>query len=150
MMKEFKAFAMKGSMVDLAIGIVIGGAFGTVVKSLVDDIIMPPIGLLLGHVDFKNLFVVLRDGPKAPPPYPTLDAAHAAGAVTWNYGLFINSIVAFIIVAFSIYLVIRAMNRLQPPAAEAAPNTRDCPFCARAIPLAATRCPECTSQLGAA
>ncbi|HET8648634.1 MAG TPA: large conductance mechanosensitive channel protein MscL [Gemmatimonadales bacterium] len=150
MMKEFKAFAMKGSMVDLAIGIVIGGAFGTVVKSLVDDIIMPPIGLLLGHVDFKNLFVVLRDGAKAPPPYATLDGAQAAGAVTWNYGLFINSLVAFFIVAFSIYLVIRMMNRLQPPAAEAAPNTRDCPFCARAIPLAATRCPECTSQLGAA
>ena len=147
MLKEFKAFAIKGNAVDLAVGIIIGGAFGTIVQSLVNDVIMPPIGLLLGNVDFKDLFWVLKDGVKAPPPYLTIAAAQDAGAVTLNYGRFINSLVAFLIVAFVVFLLVRVMNRLQPEEAAAAPNTKDCPFCARSIPIKATRCPECTSSL---
>ena len=150
MLKEFKAFAMRGNVLDLAVGIIIGGAFGTVVKSLVDDIIMPPIGLALGNVDFSNLFVRLKDGPKAPPPYSTLAEAHSAGAVTINYGLFFNSVIAFLIVAFAVFLIVRAANRLQPKEAAAAPSTKDCPYCKMPIPLAATRCPQCTSDLKAA
>ena len=147
MLKEFKAFAIKGNAVDLAVGIIIGGAFGTIVQSLVNDVIMPPIGLLLGNVDFKDLFWVLKDGVKAPPPYLTIAAAQDSGAVTLNYGRFINSVVAFLIVAFVVFLLVRAMNRLKPEEAAAAPNTKDCPFCARSIPINATRCPECTSSL---
>lgn len=147
MLKEFKAFVMRGNVLDLAVGIVIGAAFGTIVKSLVDDLVMPPIGLALGDVDFTNLFVLLKDGPKAPPPYGSLADAHAAGAVTLNYGVFINTLVAFLIVAFAVFLVVRAANRLHPPDAAAAPNTRDCPFCRMAIPVGATRCPQCTSEL---
>src|SRR4051812_837059 len=122
MLKEFKAFIMRGNVLDLAVGIIIGGAFGTIVKSLVDDVIMPPIGLALGNVDFSNLFVLLKVGPKGPPPYATLADAHAAGAVTLNYGMFINNIVTFLIVAFAIFLVVRTANRLRPPEAAAAPN----------------------------
>ena len=148
MLKEFKAFVMRGNVLDLAVGIIIGGAFGTIVKSLVDDVIMPPIGLALGNVDFSNLFILLKPGPKGPPPYATLADAHAAGAVTVNYGMFINNVVTFIIVAFVIFLVVRTANRLRPPAA--APSTKDCPYCRMPIPVDAKRCPHCTSDLRAA
>ena len=145
MFKEFKAFIMRGNVLDLAVGIIIGGAFGTIVKSLVDDVIMPPIGLALGNVDFANLFLLLKPGPKGPPPYATLADAHAAGAVTVNYGMFINNIVTFVIVAFVIFLVVRTANRLRPP--EAAAATKDCPYCRTPIPVGAVRCPHCTSDL---
>lgn len=146
MMKEFRDFAMRGNVVDLAVGVIIGAAFGAIVKSLVDDVLMPPIGLLLGNVDFSNLFLVLKEGATAT-PYLSLAAAKEAGAVTLNYGLFINSIVSFLIVAFAIFMVIKNINRLKKPEPAAAPTTKDCPYCATAIPLAATRCPHCTSQL---
>ena len=150
MFKEFKAFIMRGNVLDLAVGIIIGAAFGTIVKSLVDDLIMPPVGLALGNVDFSNLFVVLKEGAKAAAPYATLADAKAAGAVTLNYGLFINNIVTFLIVAFAVFLVVRTANRLRPPEAAAAPNTRDCPYCRMPIPVGATRCPQCTSDLKSA
>ena len=150
MLKEFKAFALRGNVLDLAVGIIIGGAFGTIVKSLVDDIIMPPIGLALGNVDFSNLFILLKPGLKAPPPYASLAEANAAGAVTVNYGSFINNVVTFLIVAFAVFLVVRMANRLKPQDASAAPATRDCPYCRMAIPVAASRCPHCTSDLKAA
>lgn len=150
MFKEFKAFMMRGNVLDLAVGIIIGAAFGTIVKSLVDDVIMPPVGLALGGVDFTNLFSVLKEGAKAAGPYASLADAKAAGAVTVNYGLFINNLVTFLIVAFAIFLVVKAANRLRPPEAAAAPNTRDCPFCRMPIPVGATRCPQCTSDLRSA
>lgn len=146
MLKEFKAFIMRGNVLDLAVGIIIGAAFGTIVKSLVDDVIMPPIGLALGDVDFANLFLLLKEGPKAAPPYTTLADAHAAGAVTVNYGMFINNLVTFLIVAFVIFLVVRMANRLRPPEA-VTPNTKDCPYCRMPIPVGAVRCPQCTSEL---
>jgi large conductance mechanosensitive channel len=149
-LKEFKAFAMRGNVLDLAVGFILGGAFGTIVKSLVDDVIMPPVGLLLGNVDFSNLFLLLKAGPKGPPPYASLAEAHAAGAVTLNYGVFINSIIAFLIVAFAVFLIVRGANRLQPKEAEAAPSTKDCAYCKMPIPIGATRCPNCTSDLRAA
>ena len=145
-LKEFREFAMRGSVVDMAVGIIIGAAFGAIVKSLVDDVLMPPIGLLLGQVDFSNLFAVLREGATAG-PYASLAAARAAGAVTVNYGLFINSIISFAIVAFAVFMLIRSLNRLRKAEAALPPATRDCPFCCTAIPVAATRCPNCTSQL---
>jgi large conductance mechanosensitive channel len=147
MFKEFKAFALRGNVLDLAIGIIIGGAFGTIVKSLVDDVIMPPIGLALGNVDFANLFYILSPGTKAPPPYATLADASAAGAVTINYGQFINNVITFVIVAFAVFLIVRAANRLKPQDAAAAPATKDCPYCRMAIPVGATRCPHCTTEL---
>ena len=150
MLKEFKAFVMRGNVLDLAVGIIIGAAFGTIVKSLVDDVIMPPIGLALGNVDFSDLYVLLKEGVKAAPPYASLADAKAAGAVTLNYGQFINNVVTFIIVAFAVFLVVRVANRLRPPEAAEAPNTRDCPSCRMPIPVAATRCPQCTSDLRAA
>jgi large conductance mechanosensitive channel len=150
MLKEFRAFAMRGNVLDLAVGIIIGGAFGTIVKSLVDDVIMPPIGLALGNVDFSNLFVLLQSGPKSPPPYSSLAEAHAAGAVTINYGVFINSIITFLIIAFAVFLIVRAANRMMPHEAAAAPTSRDCPYCKMPIPIGATRCPQCTSDLRAA
>jgi large conductance mechanosensitive channel len=146
MFKEFREFAMRGNVVDLAVGIIIGGAFGTIVKSLVDDVIMPPIGLALGNVDFSDLFVMLRGGTKAAPPYSTLAEAQAAGAVTINYGLFVNSVITFLIIAFAVFLLVRTINRLKPPPAPA-PTTKDCPYCRMPIPVGATRCPECTSEL---
>lgn len=149
MLKEFKAFAMRGNVIDLAVGIIIGGAFGSIVNSLVNDVLMPPIGLLLGNADFSDLFVLLQGGTKAPMPYATLADAQAAGAVTMNLGLFANSVIAFLIVAFSVFLLVRAINRMQPQEAAAAPNTTDCPHCRMAIPVAATRCPHCTSELRA-
>jgi large conductance mechanosensitive channel len=147
MLKEFKAFAMRGNVIDLAVGIIIGGAFGTIVKSLVDDVIMPPIGLALGNVDFADLFMLLKAGAKSPPPYATLAEAQAAGAVTLNYGVFVNAVITFLIVAFSVFLLVRAANRLKPQEAPAAPTTKECPYCRMAVPVAATRCPHCTSEL---
>ncbi|HVD32407.1 MAG TPA: large conductance mechanosensitive channel protein MscL [Gemmatimonadales bacterium] len=149
MLKEFKAFVMRGNVLDLAVGIIIGASFGTIVNSLVDDIIMPPIGLALGNVDFANLFVLLKPGLKAPAPYATVADAQAAGAVTINYGNFVNNVVTFIIVAFVVFLIVRVANRLKPQDA-AAPSTKDCPYCRMAIPVTATRCPHCTSDLKAA
>ena len=142
MLKEFKEFAMKGNVLDLAIGIVLGSAFGAIVKSLVEDIIMPPIGLLLGNIDFTNLFLDLSG--KA---FPTLKAAKDAGAATINYGLFINTVINFVIVAFVIFLLVRQINLMKKEPAPAAPNTKECQYCLSAIPLKATRCPNCTSQL---
>jgi large conductance mechanosensitive channel len=140
---EFREFAMRGNVLDMAIGIIIGTAFGKIVSSLVSDIIMPPIGLLLGNVDFSELFITLSGGS-----YPTLAAAKEAGAVTINYGLFINTIIDFLIVAFVIFLLIRQVNKARaPPAAAPAPATKDCPFCLSSIPTKAIRCPHCTSQL---
>ena len=148
MLKEFKEFAMRGNVVDMAVGVVIGAAFGAIVKSLVDDILMPVLGLLLGDADFTNLFVVLREGVTAG-PYETLTLAQEAGAVTLNYGLFINAIVSFLIVAFAIFLLVRSINRMQreeetPPAE---PTTKECPHCFSEIAIKATRCPNCTSAL---
>jgi large conductance mechanosensitive channel len=150
MFKEFKAFVMRGNVLDLAVGIIIGAAFGTIVKSLVDDVIMPPVGLALGDVDFADLFVLLREGPKAAAPYASLADARAAGAVTINYGVFINNLVTFVIVAFAVFLVVRTANRLRPPEAAEAPNTKDCPYCRMPIPVGASRCPQCTSELRSA
>ena len=148
MLKEFKEFAMRGNVVDMAVGIIIGAAFGTIVKSLVSDVIMPPIGLLLGNVDFSNLFVVLKQGAAAG-PYASLTDAQAAGAVSINYGAFINTLISFVIVAFAVFLVIRGINKMkrqkEEPAAE--PTTKVCPCCQSAIPIKAIRCPFCTSEL---
>lgn len=148
MIKEFKEFAMRGNVVDMAVGIIIGAAFGTIVKSLVSDVIMPPIGLALGGVDFANLFAVLREGAVAG-PYASLADAQAAGAVTINYGAFINTIISFLIVAFAVFVLIRGINRLkraeEAPAAE--PTTKQCPHCLSVIPIEATRCAHCTSDL---
>lgn len=140
---------MRGNVLDLAVAVVIGAAFGVVVKSFTDDILMPPVGLALGHVDFANLYVLLKAGPKVPAPYASLADAKAAGAVTMNYGQFINNIITFLIVALAVFLVIRMAARMyrKPVAAVA---TKLCPFCATNVPLAATRCPNCTSELRAA
>ena len=145
MLKEFKEFAMRGNVLDLAIGVIIGGAFGKIVTSLVNDIIMPPIGLLLGGINFKDLFIDLSGKG-----YTSLAAAQEAGAATINYGLFINTLLDFIIVAFVIFLVVRAVNRLHPPQPTpkpSAPTTEKCPYCKTEIAIDATRCPNCTSQL---
>jgi len=146
MLKEFKEFAMRGNVVDMAVGIIIGAAFGAIVKSLVDDVIMPPIGMLLGNVDFTNLYVVLKDGAAAG-PYAALAEARKAGAVTINYGLFVNSVLSFVIVAFSVFLLIRGMNRMKQQEAAAEPTKKDCPRCFTEIPVKAARCPNCTSEL---
>ena len=148
MLKEFKEFALKGNVVDLAVGIIIGGAFGVIVKSLVDDVLMPPVGMLLGGVDFANLFLVLKSGATAAGPYASLAEAKAAGAVTINYGVFLNAIVSFLIVAFAVFLLIRGINRMRRRGEAAPPpSTKECPYCVSAIPIKATRCPQCTSQL---
>ena len=150
MLKDFKAFIMKGNVVDMAVGIIIGVAFGAIVSSVVKDVIMPPIGLALGKVDFSNLFVMLQMG-KVPGPYPSLAEAQAAGAVTINYGLFINTIINFLIIAVVVFFfIVRPIAMMQAPkkvSAPAAPTTKDCAYCATAIPIKATRCPHCTSQL---
>jgi large conductance mechanosensitive channel len=148
MFKEFKEFAMKGSVLDMAVGIIIGAAFGGIVQSFVTDILMPPIGLLLGHVDFANLFILLGAGA-AEGPFASLAQAQAAGAVTFNYGLFINKVINFLIVAFALFLVVRSMNRLRKKQEAAAPpaETKECPFCLSVIPLKARRCPHCTSEV---
>jgi large conductance mechanosensitive channel len=147
MWNEFKAFVMRGNVMDLAVGVIIGASFGAIVKSLVDDILMPPIGLVTGGLDFSNLMVVLKDGAKAPPPYATPAAAHEAGAVTLNYGAFLNNVLTFIIIAIAIFMVIKAVNRLQRQPAPPTPDSRPCPYCTMTVSLAATRCPHCTSEL---
>ena len=142
MWQEFKKFIARGSVIDLAIGVIIGGAFGQIVQSLVKDIIMPPIGLLLGKVDFAKLYINLSRTP-----YASLAAAQEAGAPTINYGLFINSVISFIILAFVIFLVAKQINKMKPEVPPAEPTTKKCPYCFTDIPIAATRCPHCTSQL---
>jgi large conductance mechanosensitive channel len=144
MLKEFRDFAMRGNVIDMAVGIIIGAAFGGIVTSLVNDVIMPPIGLALGAVDFSDLFINLSGTD-----YPSLAAAKEAGAPVIAYGAFINTVINFIIVAFAIFIVIKQLNRLKRPAPAADPTTKDCPRCATAIPLKATRCPNCTSELAA-
>jgi large conductance mechanosensitive channel len=150
MFKEFREFAMKGNVIDMAVGIIIGAAFGTIVNSLVQDVIMPPIGLLLGNVDFSNIFVVLKEG-KVAGPYASLAAAKSAGAVTINFGVFINTLITFIIIAFAVFLLVRTINKLrrQEEAPPPAPATKDCTYCLSKIPIKATRCPNCTSELKA-
>ncbi len=145
MLKEFREFAMRGNVVDMAVGIIIGAAFGAIVQSLVADVIMPPIGLVLGNVDFSNLFVVLKEGAAAT-PYASLAEAQKAGAVTINYGKFLNAVVSFIIVAFAVFMLIRAINQLKRKE-QAAPTTRECPQCCSVISIKAKRCPNCTSQV---
>ncbi len=148
MLKDFKEFAMRGNVLDMAVGIIIGAAFGTIVNSLVQDMIMPPIGLLLGNVDFSNLFIVLKEG-KVAGPYASLTAAKSAGAVTINLGVFINTIISFLIVSFAVFLLVRAVNQLrrQEQAPPPAPTTKECLYCFSSIPIKATRCPHCTSEL---
>ena len=141
MYREFKDFIMRGNVVDLAVAVVIGVAFGKIVTSFVEDILMPPIGLLLGGVDFSNLFVNLSGKD-----YPSITAAKEAGAATWNYGIFLNSVFNFLIIAFAIFLIIKQINRLQKPA-PAGPTSKDCPYCLSAVPLKATKCAHCTSEL---
>ncbi|MCE9633956.1 MAG: large conductance mechanosensitive channel protein MscL [Methylophilales bacterium] len=149
MLKEFKEFAMRGNVVDMAVGIIIGASFGSIVKSLVDDVIMPPIGLLMGNVDFSNLYLVLKQGSAAAAPYLSLADAKKAGAVTLNYGLFVNAVVSFMIVAFAVFLLVRSINKMrqEQPAAAADPSTKPCPRCFSEIAIKATRCPCCTSAL---
>jgi large conductance mechanosensitive channel len=145
MFKEFKEFAMRGNVMDMAIGIIIGAAFGKIISSFVNDVLMPPLGLLLGKVSFSNLYISLSGQH-----FDSLEAAKAAGAATLNYGLFINTVIDFLIVAFVIFLVVKQMNRLNKEPAPAPPSTKECPHCISAIPIKATRCPNCTSELGAA
>ena len=145
MLKEFKEFAMRGNVLDMAVGIIIGAAFGKIITSFVGDILMPPIGLLLGKVDFSNLFLNLSGKS-----YDTLGAAKAAGAATLNYGLFLNGVVDFLIVTFVIFLLVRQVNRWKAPVPVAGPSTKDCPYCYTVVPSKATRCPHCTSELRAA
>jgi large conductance mechanosensitive channel len=148
MMKEFKEFAMRGNVVDMAVGIIMGAAFGTIITSLVSDVIMPPVGMLLGNIDFSNLFLVLKEG-KVPGPYASLAAAKAAGATSINYGFFINTVISFLIVAFCVFMLVRSINKLKrEEVAQPAPvSTKECPYCVSSIPIKATRCPHCTSEL---
>ena len=150
MLKEFKEFALRGNVMDMAVGIIIGAAFGTIINSLVQDVLMPPIGLLLGNVDFSNIFVVLKEG-KVAGPYASVAAAKAAGAVTTNIGVFINTLISFVIIAFAVFLLVKTMNRLrrQEEVPPAAPTTKECAYCFTSIPIKATRCPHCTSELKA-
>lgn len=143
MFKEFKEFVMRGNVLDMAVGIIIGAAFGKIITSFVSDILMPPLGLLLGKMDFANLFVDLKGGQ-----YPTLAAAKVAGAATINYGVFLNTIVDFMLVGFAVFLIVRQANKLKRQPAPAPPATKECTFCYSAIAIKATRCPNCTSQIG--
>ena len=147
MLKGFREFIMRGNVMDLAVAVIIGAAFTKVVNSLVEDIIMPPIGLLLGNVDFTNLFLVLKDGTKGAAPYATLADAKTAGAVTLNYGSFLTTVVAFLIVAFVVYLLLKSVARLGPKKTEGPATTRDCPYCLSTIPLKASKCAFCGSDL---
>jgi large conductance mechanosensitive channel len=142
MFGEFKQFIQRGNVVDLAIGVVIGAAFGKIVTSFVEDILMPPIGLALGSVDFSNLFINLSGKD-----YPSVAAAKAAGAATLNYGIFFNNILNFVIIAFAVFLLVKQINRMQAPAPAAAPSTKDCPYCLSAVPFKATKCAHCTSEI---
>jgi len=147
MWKEFKEFAVKGNAIDLAVGVIIGAAFGSIVTSLVKDILMPPIGLVTGGLDFSNKFIVLKAGPDGMNNFSTPADALAHKAITWNYGNFITFVINFVIVAFCIFLVVRAVNQMKRPAANAPPVSKDCPACAMTIPIKATRCPHCTTEL---
>jgi len=149
--KEFREFAVKGNVVDMAVGIIIGGAFGTVVSSFVNDVMMPPLGMLVGDIDFQDLMLVLKEG-STPGPYETLAAAKDAGAVTLNVGLFVNAAVSFTIVAFAVFLLVKGINRLkrEESAPPPPPSTKECPLCASAVPLKAKRCPHCTSEIASA
>ena len=142
MFKEFKEFALKGNLVDMAVAFVMGGAFGKIVTSFVNDIVMPPLGMLLGNVDFSKLFIDLSGQGHA-----TLEAAKAAGAATLNYGVFINAIIDFLIVALVMFVIIKKMNKMRKPAPAAAPTTKECPYCLSTVPLKAVRCPNCTSEI---
>jgi large conductance mechanosensitive channel len=146
MWKEFKEFAIKGNAVDLAVGVIIGAAFGSIITSLVKDLLMPPIGLLTGGLDFSNKFLLLKDAPGGA-VFATPADAVKAGAITWNYGNFITLTINFLIVAFCIFLVVKAVNKMKKPSSTAAPVSKDCPFCAMTIPIKATRCPHCTSEM---
>ena len=146
MLKEFKEFAIKGNAVDLAVGVIIGAAFGSIITSLVKDILMPPIGLLTGGLDFSNKFLILKDAPNGG-VFATPADAVKAGAITWNYGNFITLAINFLIVAFCIFLVVKAVNKMKKPSPTAAPVSKDCPFCSMTIPIKATRCPHCTSEM---
>jgi large conductance mechanosensitive channel len=146
MFKEFKEFIMRGNVIDMAVGIIIGAAFGTIIKSLVDDVIMPPIGLLLGNVDFSNLFIVIREG-KVAGTFDTLAAAKAAGAITVNYGVFINTIISFLIVAFAVFMLIRSVNKLKREAPTPEADTKECLYCLSVIPIKASRCAHCTADI---
>lgn len=152
MFKEFKEFAMRGNVIDMAVGIIIGTAFGAIVKSLVSDVIMPPIGFLLGNSDFSDLFLTLKGGATAAGPYATLADAQAAGAVTLNFGVFINTIISFLIIAFAVFLLIRNLNRLKKKEKEtkAEPVVKECPYCLSTIAIKATRCAYCTAELKSA
>lgn len=147
MLKEFKEFALKGNMMDMAVGIILGGAFGTIIKSLVDDILMPPLGMLTGGIDFTNKFVVLQEGTTTAAPYATLAAAKDAGATVVSYGSFISNLISFLILAFAVFLMVKGMNKLRKEAPAAAPSTRECPRCLGNVPIKATRCQFCTSDL---
>lgn len=149
MLKEFKEFAVKGNVIDMAVGIIIGAAFTSVVQSLVNDILMPPLGLLMGGVDFSDFFIILKEG-SIPPPYETLAAAREAGAVTLSYGVFINALLSFLIVSFAVFLLIKYINKLKRPQEKpepVAPTIKKCSYCFSDIPVEATRCPNCTSEL---
>lgn len=146
MLKEFKKFALRGSVIDLAIGIIIGSSFSSVVNSLVEDIIMPPIGLLLSDVDFSNIYILLKEG-SFPKPYASLSIAEEAGAVTLNVGLFINSLISFLIIAFVVFLIIKGINNLRKEEEPEVPSTKECMYCMTEIPINAVRCPNCTSKL---
>lgn len=147
MLKGFREFMMRGNVLDLAVAVIIGAAFTKIVNSLVDDIIMPPLGLVLGNVDFSNLFLVLKDGAKAAAPYATLAEAKAAGAVTFSYGVFVSTIVTFVIVGFVVYSLVRSVARLSPQKAEAPATTKECSYCLSKIPIKATKCAFCTADL---
>lgn len=147
-LNEFKKFVMRGNVIDMAVGIIIGGAFTKIVNSMVADVLMPPLGLLLGKVDFSNWFIVIKDGANSTAPYATMEAAQAAGATTLNLGLFLNAVISFLIVAFCVFLLIKGINKLNTK--EEAPvtvTTKKCPFCCSEIALEATKCPHCTSEL---
>lgn len=148
MLKEFKNFAMRGNVIDMAVGIIIGAAFGAIVKTLVDDVLMPPLGLLIGNVDFSNLFIVLKEGNLSG-PYETLAAAKNSGAVVLSYGLFLNTIINFLVIAFAVFLLIKGFNaaKKKDEVKETVPTTKICPYCQSTISIKATRCPHCTSQL---
>ncbi len=148
MWKDFKAFVMRGNVLDLAVGVIIGAAFGNIVKSLVDDVIMPPLGLATGGVDFSSKYALLKAGAR-PGPYASLADAKAAGAVTLNYGTFINNVITFLIVALAVFMLVKAVNKLYHRPAEPTPDTQPCPYCTMTISKAALRCPNCTSALGA-
>ena len=149
MLKEFKELAMRGNLVDMAVGITVGVAFVKIANSLVSDILMPPIGLLLGKVDFSNLYAIIKEGAQLG-PYPTLALARASGAVTINYGIFIDAIINFLIIAFTMFLIVRSINRLKKKEEAAPANTKECPFCLSAIPIGASKCSHCTTELAKA